>query len=104
MTIIQPNKNNNFLNILLAFLGLSLILGVVWLVILYNRNVDITHNLKKIQNEFREVQTVNTELKDSIFKFFSGQNLENLAQQRQLIKEVKPEYFKVSEKWAFVSQ
>jgi cell division protein FtsL len=97
MTIIQPAKSNTFLNIIIAILIAALLSGSLWLVALYNRLVNLNHNISELNTELNKLQTANAEVKKAIFAIFDSQNLEKLAEEKQLVKDRNPEYLTITE-------
>lgn len=103
MTIIQPNKNKNFLIRFGILLSLPLFGGVILLIMLYNQTVNFEHNFSLLDAKFKNVQAANAELKDKFFGLFVSENLEKLANDRGLVKEKNPQYIEVHPKWEVAS-
>jgi len=95
MTLIQPNRTNTFLGRTLIFLVILTVGASFWVVMLYNRVVNLQHSLFNIQSELTDLKTGNAELSDKIFAIFDNNNLERLAAERQLVKERVPSYFEI---------
>ncbi len=104
MTIIQPNKNKPFWNKVLIALGAAIMSAGISIIIIYNQNVEFDHEAERLNTELQDLQTADAELKEKFFELLSSNNLEKLASERQLIKETKPRYLEVNQKWVFASQ
>jgi cell division protein FtsB len=100
MTIIQPPRANIFLNVIIAILITALFSGSFWLVTLYNRLVNLNHNILELTVELNKLQAANAEVKKEIFAILDSQNLERLAGEKRLVKDLSPEYLTISKEQA----
>jgi len=101
MTLIQPNKQKKFFTKIAIAAFVPVVGGIFWLIILYNQNVNLTHNLDERKTELQSLEANNAELKEQFFALFTASNVEQFAKERGLIKEKNPRYFKVDEPWVF---
>ncbi len=95
MTIIHPHKTLPFINIILTVLAGVLVVFSVWLVILYNRSVNLDHNISSFKAQIKNTETQTAELKDRIFTLFDAQALSHIAETGGLVKENSPRYLEV---------
>lgn len=98
MTIIQPNKTGSYTNIVLAILAGVLTVFSVWLVVLYNRSVNLNHNISDLKAQIKNTETETAELKDRIFTILDTQALSRIAETEGLVKENSPRYLEVPSK------
>lgn len=104
MTFIQPNKEKNSFNKAAAILVVCLIFAVVWLVMIYNRFVNVSHGISQAKADFQTVQAENAELKDRIIKLTDSINSGNTVAKNNLIREKNPAYFEIASQWSYVSE
>jgi len=97
MTFIQPNKNKSFLNKILLLLGIFTVLSSIWLVMLYNKLVNLNHGLSEIKSEFSEIQESNLAVKTRIFDLINSSDPSSVG---DLVQEKNPEYLEL---WSFAS-
>ena len=100
MTFLQPNKNRSMLNIILIFMGICTVLSSVWLVMLYNKMVNLNHGLSEMKSELSDIQAENLAAKAEVFDRI---NASNPADFGNLIQEKNPEYLETRSTWSFAS-
>lgn len=93
MTIIEPNKakysyNSTVLmmSVLLAFLAFSNIY-------IYNKNVGLKQFISEGTKDLQELQVVNAEFKNKLYKMTDLSNLNDIIKINSLVKDVRPKYF-----------
>lgn len=91
MTIIQPNKNKNFIRFFFFVFFLLLIGGGIY-IYEYNSFVDIRHERNALKKDIMELQNINADLKNKFYTAIDYGDLETLAQNYNLILERKPGY------------
>lgn len=96
MTLIQPAEKN-IIHIALFFMIAVLVTGSFWLILLYNRSVDLEHQISDGQAALRKLQSGKAELQDKIFTLLSDANLQSVSAERHLVKDTAPEYFKADQ-------
>ncbi|RJP45948.1 hypothetical protein C4587_00130 [Candidatus Parcubacteria bacterium] len=99
MTLIQPNKNNILLHKLIFLFAALLVAEALWLVTLYNRSVNLGHDIASMRAELKEIEARSAELKNKLFVALDTDELEAFARERNLIEDKKPQYFTSSEQW-----
>ncbi|MEK7076921.1 MAG: hypothetical protein AAB967_01680 [Patescibacteria group bacterium] len=104
MTDLAPQPHNRILNILLMVSGTALVAGAVWLAVLYNQNVNAAHAISGFKEEIQNSKTETAEVKERIFALFRTENLEQLAEERSLVKEKNPQYLRTAPQWASASR
>lgn len=94
MTFIQPNKKS-FLNKILIALIVILVLGAVWLVVIYNNFVNFTHGFSQMKAELQTIQAKNVETREKIFGLVDSANVQGVALEKNLVQDKKPAYLEL---------
>ena len=94
MTIIQPNKNNQKINILVSALATTTVIAAVLGVFLYNQLINIRHEISRQEENLQKIEVANAELKNNLYQITDAKNLETSAAQNGLVLEKKPQYLK----------
>jgi hypothetical protein len=96
MTIVQPHKNNlTAAKISILFLTTALITSVLGWMFFYNQFVNLRHDLEAAELTISKAEVENAELKNDLYKIIDVKNLEVLAQERSLVVDKNPKYFKL---------
>lgn len=95
MTIIQPHVKTSSFTLIIAILIAALLLGSLWLIMLYNQLVNLDHGVFELKDRLSELQTSSAELKDKTFSLFDSRILEQIAVERRLVKDPNPQYLEV---------
>ena len=112
MTLIQPNKHSkSFFAGMILLLLIPLVLGVVWLVILYNKTVDARHTAAELNAKAQALQAQNAQLQNATFALFTTGALDQFAAAHDLVIDKSPQYVPAarpvavarSQQWAFAS-
>ena len=104
MTFIQPNKHKNFYTILLVALAIAVFTGTFWLVIAYNKTVNLSHDISSTKTQLDSIGAENTAANNKIIATLGGSNLAVVASESNLVQEKSPEYFQLDKKWPIVSR
>lgn len=106
MTFIQPNKNKNILNLIIAGLTLGIILISFILIVVYNKQVGLEHGIAAMNAEMQKVQAANAELKEKTVAILGGENSEIFAAERGLTQDRNPGYLEIgtAPKWDIASR
>jgi cell division protein FtsL len=104
MTFIQPTKHLNFLNAIIALLVVALLGGTFWLVIAYNKTVDLSHNIISLKAQLQSVGAQNTALNNQILATTGSADLTSLASADGLVQDKNPQYFSIDQQWPIASQ
>jgi cell division protein FtsL len=106
MTFIQPHQEKNIYILFAVFLFAMLFTGVVWLIFLYNKNVDLNHATADAKIQIQKLQLQNSQARDTLFSYLEGSNVEKFASVRGLVQEKSPRYLRASNdtKWVFASR
>jgi len=59
---------------------------------IYNQNVQLRHEVNFQQKHAATLQLVNADQKNQLYKILDAENVELVAQQKQLVKERNPRY------------
>lgn len=102
MTLIQPNKHNNLLNLMLVFLSIAVTGAVICLIFLYNQTVDFTQGAVTLREETSHLLAQNSELKSATFALLDPYHLSNLAASRGMTSGASPHYVSIPT-WVAVS-
>ncbi|MEK7478640.1 MAG: hypothetical protein AAB626_01795 [Patescibacteria group bacterium] len=93
MTIIEPNKSKYSYNssvlpmsLLIAFLAFSNIY-------IYNKNVTLKQFISEGSKNIQELQVVNAESKNKLYKMTDLSNLNDVIKSNNLVKDKNPKYF-----------
>lgn len=97
MTIIQPNKKNNIINLLLCVLVLGLLVVIGGAIFLYNQLVDFRHEINTQKTDIRRAEVMNAELKNNLYSIINPKKLESLIDNQSLILDRVPQYVKIKQ-------
>lgn len=104
MTFIQPTKHINTLNVVIALLVIALLGGTFWLVIAYNKTVDLSHDIVSATAQLQSVGAEDTALNNQVLTTLGGANFSALATADGLVEDKNPEYFTSDQQWPIASQ
>jgi hypothetical protein len=104
MTFIQPTKHANILNVVIALLVVALLGGTFWLVIAYNKTVNLSHDIASEKNQLQSIGAQNTTLNNQVLATLGGANFTALAAADGLVEDKNPQYFTVNQQWPIASQ
>jgi hypothetical protein len=94
MTFIQPHKNCSALNIVLGCLVVSLLLGTGSLVVLYNRVVNLNHEIASAKATLGSIGAENTALSNQAVTAIGDDQGASLAAGQGLVVDNQPHYFR----------
>jgi len=92
MTIIQPNKTNRLTNVVFTMSLLALLGVASWSIVLYNRTVNMTHDISGKDREYQALLAKNAELKNALYAITDAKNLRHVAEASGLVPVAHPEY------------
>ena len=80
--------------------------GVVWLIFLYNQNVDYHHSAADAKSQIQKIQLQDTDARDTLFSYLEGSHVEEFASAHGLTQEKNPRYLRASNdtQWVFASR
>lgn len=104
MTFIQPTKHANILNVVIALLVVALLGGTFWLVVAYNKTVDLSHNIVSEKAQLQSVGAQDTALNNQVISTLGGANFTALAAADGLVEDKNPQYFTANQQWPIASQ
>ena len=104
MTFIQPTKHIKLLNAVIALLVVALLGGTFWLVIAYNKTVDLSQNIVSLKAQLQSVGAQDTALNNQVLATLGGANFTALASADGLVQDKNPQYFTVDQQWPIASQ
>ncbi len=96
MTIIKPNRHSYFK--FLAFIFTLLLAGGILYIFEYNALVDARFKLRFLKEKIVELEAINADLKNNLYKITEPRKLQELARSGELVLEQSPEFLS-SEKW-----
>jgi hypothetical protein len=102
MTFIQPNQQKDLLNRIIAGLAIFTVLGVFWLVMLYNNIVDLNHNIAAAKSQLDAIGAENTTLNAETVAALKVVQSGDLAAADGLVADNHPQYF--TQSWPIASQ
>jgi cell division protein FtsL len=82
MTLIQPNKHKDLLNLIIILLSVALVGAVIGLIFVYNQTVSLTRGARSMQAEIVRLQAENSELKTATFALLEPDRLSDMAAAR----------------------
>lgn len=97
MTIIRPNKNKNYWNFILLFLGSAVFACVILTILFYSLTVSVKHETKQLEVKIENLRLASAELRNELSNLTSFDHLQEIAEKKGLIKDKNPQ-------WVFVSQ
>lgn len=104
MTLIHPDKQNFFLNIVLfAMLGLVSV-ALIWMIFLYNKTVSLAHAASDARETIKQTEASNSELRGQILALFDPDQVTRFAAERGLVSDRSPEYSPIISEWVVASQ
>ena len=95
MTLIQPNRHSNILNLILIFLSVTVTGAVFSLIFLYNQTVSFTQGTISLKEETVQMQAENSELKSATFVLLDPYHLSNLAAAQGMASGASPHYVSI---------
>ncbi len=104
MTFIQPKKHFNIQNIAIAMLVALVLVGTFWVVVGYNKTVDLNHDILSVKTQLGSIGAQNTALNNDIIATLGGGQIGALAAADNLVQENKPQYFSINQQWPIASQ
>src|ERR1700722_15680833 len=104
MTFIQPTKHINMVNAAIALLVVALLGGTFWLVIAYNKTVDLSHDIISEKAQLETIGAENTSLNNQVLATLGGANFTALAAADGLVEDKNPQYFTSDQQWPIASQ
>jgi hypothetical protein len=105
MTYIKPTKYIDLLNVIIAGLVCGFLVGTFWIVVAYNKTVDLSHDIATEKTQLDAIGAQSTALNNSIIATLSGSQLTALASADNLVEEKTPQYFQITDqKWPIASQ
>ncbi len=102
MTFIQPSHQKDLLNRIIIGLALCTVLGVFWLVLLYNNIVDLNHNIAATKSKLDSIGAANTTLNAETVAALKVVQSGDLAAADGLVADNHPQYF--TQSWPIASQ
>jgi hypothetical protein len=104
MTFIQPTKHANLLNVVIAMLVIALLGGTFWLVIAYNKTVDLSQDITSAKTLTDSIGAQNTSLNNQILATLGDVDSSALASADDLVTDKNPQYFTIDQQWPIASQ
>lgn len=104
MTLIHPDRQNIFLNLVFFALIALVAAAVIWLILLYNRTVSLTHGISDMRDAVRQIEVKNSELKGRIFALFDPDAVARFVSERGMVADRTPQYSPITSEWVVASQ
>jgi hypothetical protein len=104
MTFIQPTKHANLLNVIIIMLVIALLGGTFWLVIAYNKTVDLSQDITTAKAQADSIGAQNTLLNNQILATLGDVDSSALASADNLVTDKNPQYFTIDQQWPIASQ
>ena len=91
-------------NAAIALLVVALLGGTFWLVIAYNKTVDLSHDIISEKAQLETIGAENTSLNNQVLATLGGANFTALAAADGLVEDKNPQYFTSDQQWPIASQ
>ena len=104
MTFIQPKKYFNIQNFVIAALAVMVFVGTFFIIVEYNKTVDLNHNILSAKTELDTVGAANSLLNNDVIATLGGGQIGALAAADNLVENNKPQYFSINQQWPIDSQ
>ena len=92
------------MNAIIALLVVALLGGTFWLVIAYNKTVDLSHDIVSLKVQLDSVGAKNTSLNNKVLATLGGADFTSLATANGLVQDKNPQYFMTDKQWPIASQ
>jgi len=97
MTIIQPNKNKNKLNLIVSLLLFAIVALISQGIYFYSQSVNFRHDITRLEKDIRDIEVSNADMKNKLFALFDPNNTKIIIESGGLIEEKNPQYIKNSD-------
>ncbi len=97
MTIIKPSEYGSCIKFLALVFGVLLVGGIIY-IFQYNALVDIRFEIRSLKDRIVELEAVNADLKNNLYKMTEPEKLQSFAEENGLILEKNPKFLS-SDKW-----
>jgi hypothetical protein len=97
MTFIQPTKHTNLFNFIIAVLVITILGGTFWLVVAYNKTVNLSHDIVSSKAELDALGASSTALNNSIISTLGGVDFQTVAAADGLVADKNPQYFQLDQ-------
>jgi hypothetical protein len=104
MTFIQPQKYFDFQNVAIAILVVLVLAGTFWVVVGYNKTVDLSHDIVLAKTQLGSTGAQNTALNNDVVAVLGGGQIGAVAAADNLVQNNKPQYFSINQQWPIASQ
>ncbi|BCX16218.1 MAG: hypothetical protein KatS3mg098_447 [Candidatus Parcubacteria bacterium] len=94
MTVIEFSRRDLKINFLALTLVLILILVSAWMILVYNKSVDLKHDILLAREKLEDYQVKNAELKNNLFQILDNLDEESILASSGLVLDKSPQYFK----------
>jgi hypothetical protein len=92
------------MNIVIAMLVVALFGGTFWIVVAYNKTVDLSHDIASAKTKLDTIGANSTALSNNIVATLGSGDIATIAAQNNLVQDKKPQYFPIDQKWPIASQ
>jgi len=104
MTFIQPKKYFDFQNLVMVALAVMVFVGTFFIIVEYNKTVDLNHNILSAKTQLDAIGAANTLLNNDVIATLGGGQISALAEADNLVEQNKPQYFSINQQWPIASQ
>ncbi len=85
-------------------LVVALLGGTFWLVVAYNKTVDLSHNIATEKAQLDSIGAENTALNNQVLATLGDVDSSALATADGLVTDKNPQYFTIDQQWPIASQ
>ena len=104
MTFIQPRKYFDLQNFALVALVVLILGGTFWMVVEYNKTVDLSQDIITAKAQVDSIGAANTTLNNQIVATLGGGQIGNIAAADDLVQDSHPQYLSINQQWPTASQ
>ena len=85
------------MNIIIALLVITILGGTFWIVVAYNKTVDLSHDIVSMKAQLDTIGAKSTALNNSIVSTLGTTQFQSLAVQDNLVAEKTPQYYQIDQ-------
>ncbi|MBI4085196.1 MAG: hypothetical protein HY432_01670 [Candidatus Liptonbacteria bacterium] len=97
MTFFQPERKS-LINYAIVALVTASLFASIWVILSYTRSVDLEHEISLTEAAIKKMQTDKSQLQDRTFSLLNDVNLKKFSEDRNLVEDKNPQYFKIGNK------
>ncbi len=104
MTFIQPHQNRNIFSVIIVALVIAVLGGTLWIIMAYNKTVDVAHDAATMKAELAVIGAQNTAMSNQLIGMLGSDRLAAFAANGNLVEDKTPRYFALNRSWPLASE